>query len=105
MGIAVSTSLFPDHEGELFHLNCTLRLSLTMTRLVLNRNERASRALTWLATPLWAGKSRANATASVRGQQDEPARGEAARFLAAQTGSFFFLHWRFSTSSGKGFHC
>ena len=88
MGIAVSTSLFPAHEGELFHLNCTLRLSSTMTRLDLNRNASARRAETRLATPLWAGKSRANATASVRGQRGEPARGKVEEFWAAQ--SFIF---------------
>ena len=70
VGIAVSTNLFSDHEGELFHLNCTLRVSSTMTRLDLNRNARASRALAWLTTPLWAGKSSANAAASLRGQHE-----------------------------------
>ena len=55
VGIAVSANLFPDHEGEPFHLNCTLRLSSTMTRLDLNRNARTRRAQSWLATPLWAG--------------------------------------------------
>ena len=94
---AVSTNLFLDHEGELFHLNCTLRLSSTMTRLVLNRNARARRAETRLAKPLWAGKSRANAAASLRGQQGEPARGEVAEFWAAQSAEFSwstlaFLH-------------
>ena len=44
VGTAVSANLFSDHEGELFHLNCTLRLSSTMTRLDLNRNARARRA-------------------------------------------------------------
>ena len=88
VGIAVSISLFPDHEGELFHLNCTLRLSSTMTRLVLNRNARARRAQTLLATPLWAGKSSANASASVRGQQGEPARGEAHSRLSPKD-----CHW------------
>ena len=82
VGIAVSTNLFSDHEGELFHLNCTLRLSSTMTRLDLNRNARARRAQTWLATPLWAGKSSANACASVRGQQGAAAMGHITRFLA-----------------------
>ena len=97
VGIAVSTSLFPDHEGELFHLNCTLRLSLTMTRLDLNRNARASGALTWLTKPLWAGKSSANAAASLRGEQGVAARGEVAEFWAAQSAEFSwstlaFLH-------------
>ena len=90
VGIAVSTSLFPDHEGEPFHLNCTLRLSSTMTRLDLNRNARARRAQSWLATPLWAGKSSANATASLRGQQGEAAAPALREFWAAQTGSSSF---------------
>ena len=90
VGIAVSTNLFSDHEGELFHLNCTLRLSSTMTRLDLNRNARARRAQSWLATPLWAGKSSANATASTRGQRGEPARGEGAGILG-RPGSVILL--------------
>ena len=81
VGIAVSTNLFSGHDGELFHLNCTMRSSLAMTRLALNRNARARRAETRLATPLWAGKSSANAAASLRGQQGEPARGEGAGIL------------------------
>ena len=36
VGIAISTNLFSGHEGELFHLNCTMRLSSTKARLVLN---------------------------------------------------------------------
>ena len=83
VGTAVSTNLFSDHEGELFHLNCTLRLSSTMTRLDLNRNARAHRAETWLTKALWAGKSSANATASVRGQQGEPASVLFARILGS----------------------
>ena len=89
VGIAVSANLFPDHEGELFHLNCTLRLSSTMTRLDLNRNARARRAQSWLATPLWAGKSSANATASTRGQRGEPARGEGAGNLGSPNSTFW----------------
>ena len=78
-------------------MNCTLRLSSTMTRLDHNRNARARRAKSRLATPLWAGKSRANAAASLRGQQGEPARGEVAEFWAAQSAEFSwstlaFLH-------------
>jgi len=91
VGIAVSTNLFSDHEGELFHLNCTMRLSSTMTRLDLNRNARARRAETRLNRPLWAGKSSANASASARGQQGEPASVLFARFWAAQAASFFFV--------------
>ena len=73
---------------ELFHLSCTMRLSSTMTRLALNRNARARRAHTRLTKPLWAGKSSANASASVRGQQGEPAQVLFARIWAAQTGLF-----------------
>ena len=71
--------------GALFHLICTMRLSSTMTRLALNRIARAKGAETRLATPLWAGKSSANAPASVRGQQGEPAQVLFARIWAAQT--------------------
>ena len=82
VGIAVSSSLFPAHEDELFHLNCTMRFIVTMTRLALNRIARARGVETRLATPLWAGKSSANACASVRGQQGAAAMGHIARFLA-----------------------
>ena len=90
VGIAISTNLFSGHEGELFHLNCTMRLSSTMTRLDLNRNARARRAETRFATPLWAGKSSANASASARGQRGEPARGEGAGILG-RPGSVILL--------------
>ena len=71
----------------------TLRLSSTMTRLVLNKNARARRAQVQEATPLWAGKSSANASASVWGQQGERAQAVFARIWAAQTGFLAtFLH-------------
>ena len=57
-----------------------MRLSSTMTRLALNRIARAKGAETRLATPLWAGKSSATATASARGQQGAAAHGAIARF-------------------------
>ena len=90
VGIAISTNLFSGHEGELFHLNCTMRLSSTMTRLDLNRNARARRAETRFATPLWAGKSSAITAASLRGQRGEPARGEGAGILG-RPGSVILL--------------
>ena len=31
VGIAISTNLFSGHEGELFHLNCTMRLSVSLS--------------------------------------------------------------------------
>ena len=67
---------------ELFHLNCTMRFIVTMTRLALNRIARERGVETRLATSLWAGKSSANACASVRGQQGAAAMGHIARFLA-----------------------
>ena len=70
-------------NGELFHLSCTMRSSLAMTRLALNRNARARRAKNRLARPLWAGKSSANAAASLRGQQGEPASVLSARILCS----------------------
>ena len=73
-------------------MNCTLRLSSTMTRLDHNRNARARRAVTQEARPLWAGKSSANAAASLRGQFGEAARGEGARILAGCRNRF--LHNR-----------
>ena len=82
VGIAISTILFSGHEGELFHLNCTMRFIVTMTRLALNRIARERGVETRLATSLWAGKSSANACASVRGQQGAAAMGHIARFLA-----------------------
>ena len=102
VGIAVSTNLFRAHEGELFHLSCTMRLSSTMTRLMLNRNARARRANTQEARPLWAGKSSANASASLRGQQGEPARGEGGRNLGSPNSNF---GERFSTKSPKVLPC
>ena len=68
-------------NGELFHLICTMRSSLAMTRLALNRNARARRSKNRLARPLWAGKSSANSTASARGQQGAAAQVLFARIL------------------------
>ena len=76
-------------NGELFHLSCTMRSSLAMTRLALNRNARARMAKNRGDRPLWAGKSSANSTASARGQQGAAAHGAIARFCDKIQQQFF----------------
>ena len=75
-------------NGELFHLSCTMRSSLAMTRLALNRNARARTAKNRGDRPLWAGKSSANASASARGQQGAAAAGQKARILGHADSTF-----------------